>query len=85
MTRDQVFEVVKKNICEILPELASDDIRMEQSLKDDLGANSIDRMDIIVQSMNDLKVKIPMIEFGRLKNIEGIVEVLFANLSNTGA
>jgi polyketide biosynthesis acyl carrier protein len=58
---------------------------MEQSLKDDLGANSIDRMDIIVQSMNDLKVKIPMIEFGRLKNIEGIVEVLFANLSNTGA
>ena len=80
MTKEQIFEIVKKNINIILPDIDIDSVKIEDSLKDDIGANSIDRMDILVQSMKDLGIKIQMVEFGKAKNIQGIVDILFANL-----
>ncbi len=75
MTREEVFEVVKKNIREVLFNLNGQDIPIEVSLKE-LGANSLDRADITVQCLEDLQIKIPLVEFGSVKNIEGLVELL---------
>jgi len=75
MTQDEVFIVVKKNIREILFDLADEDIAIEASLVD-LGANSMDRADITVSCMEDLNLKIPMVEFGGLNNIQGLVDLL---------
>ncbi|MBV7337988.1 acyl carrier protein [Chloroflexi bacterium TSY] len=75
MTQDEVFTVVKKNIREVLYDLNTDEIPMEASLKD-LGANSLDRADITVMCMEELELKIPMVEFGGLTNIQGLVELL---------
>ncbi len=76
MTKEQVFEIVKENIVEFLPDLSKEGIKIEQSLRD-LGANSIDRMDIIVQSMENIGIKVPMVEFGNLRNIQGLVDLLY--------
>jgi|LSQX01.2.fsa_nt_gb polyketide biosynthesis acyl carrier protein len=76
MTKENVFEVVKESIIEILPDISDGDILIEKSLKD-LGANSIDRMDVVVQSMETLGIKIPMLEFGNIKNIQGLVDLLY--------
>lgn len=76
MTKEQVFEVVKDSIVEFLPDVSRDDICIEESLRD-LGANSIDRMDIVIKSMEALGIKIPMVEFGKVKNIQGLVDLLY--------
>ena len=78
LTQTQVFELVKNNILEILPKTQADLIDPEQSLVD-LGANSVDRMEIVTLSMEDLGVKIPLMSFARVFNIESLVEVLFTN------
>lgn len=75
MTKESIFQLVKDNIVTILPHLSTADIKREESLRD-LGANSIDRMDIIVQVMEALKIKIPLIEFSRANNIQGLVDLL---------
>ncbi|MEM7346574.1 MAG: acyl carrier protein [Chloroflexota bacterium] len=75
MTQEDVFDVVKKNIRDVLYELEGQDIPLEASLKD-LGANSIDRADIAVQCVEDLQIKIPMVEFANVKNIEDLVKLL---------
>lgn len=78
LTQTQVFELVKNNILEILPKTQADLIVPDQSLAD-LGANSVDRMEIVTLSMEDLGVKIPLMSFARVFNIESLVEVLFTN------
>lgn len=75
MTQADVFEVVKKNIRDVLFHLEGQEIPLAASLKE-LGANSIDRADIAVQCVEDLQIKIPMIEFAGVQNIEGLVLLL---------
>lgn len=77
MTEAETFEVVKKVILEILPFLSANDVSVDRSLKD-LGANSIDRMEVVTQSMEELGLKIPMVEFGKVQNIKGLVGLLHA-------
>jgi polyketide biosynthesis acyl carrier protein len=76
MTHDQIFEVVKESIGEILFDLDLSTVTLAHSLKE-LGANSIDRMEITVQSMEALGLKIPLVEFGKVGNLQGLVDVLF--------
>ncbi|MEW9701797.1 acyl carrier protein [Paenibacillus sp. SI8] len=76
MTKDEVFQKVKGCILEILPDLSEDEIKIELSLKD-LGANSIDRADIAVNSMEALGLKMSMVEFGQVKNIQELVNLLY--------
>jgi polyketide biosynthesis acyl carrier protein len=77
VTETETFEVVKKVILEILPFLSAGEVGIDHSLKD-LGANSIDRMEVVTQSMEELGLKIPMVEFGKVQNIKGLVELLHA-------
>ena len=80
MTKDEVFAVIKNNILEILTGLDSEKVKFEVSMND-LGANSIDRMDVVIKSMEDLSLKIPMIEFAKVGNIGGLVDLLYSKLS----
>ncbi len=76
MTTDQIFQTIKKNVIEILPDIQQEKITIEKRLKD-LGANSIDRMEIVTMTMEDLELKVPLIEFGDVNNIEGLVNVFY--------
>ena len=80
MSKEHVFEAVKNVIVEILPDVNTDTISIEKQLKD-LGANSIDRMEIVTKSMQALEIKIPLMSFAGVSNIEGLVEVLTENFS----
>jgi polyketide biosynthesis acyl carrier protein len=79
MSKEHVFETVKNVIIEVLPDVDSDLIAIEKQLKD-LGANSIDRMEIVTMSMQALEIKIPLMSFAGVNNIEGLVDVLAENL-----
>jgi len=76
MTKNEIFQIVKKNTLEILPKVSEEMITIEQRLKD-LGANSIDRMDIVTQTMEDLAIKIPAVELAQVQNIQELVDLLY--------
>ncbi len=75
MMKQEIFDVLKKHVAEIM-ELDTSELVIEKSLKE-LGANSIDRMDIIVETMEELEIKIPMVNFGNCKNMKDIVDVFY--------
>ena len=41
------------------------------------GANSIDRADISMEAMERMGCNISLIEFGKVNNLEGLVDVLY--------
>ncbi len=77
MDKNEIFLIMKEIIAEILPDIDLEQITKADSLKE-IGANSIDRMDIIIGLMEKLGLKIPLVEFGQLKNIQGIVDLLYS-------
>lgn len=81
MTKCDVFRTVKRNIVEVLFDVPEDRIAIEMQLKE-LGANSVDRMEIVTKSMEDLGINVPMVEFAKAKNIEGLVNILYESLSS---
>jgi polyketide biosynthesis acyl carrier protein len=78
MTKAEIFEVVKKNALEIL-DVAPDTVTLGKSLTD-LGANSVDRVEIVTMTMEDLGLKIPFMSFAGASNIEDLVEILRSNV-----
>lgn len=77
MTKEKIFDVVKKNVLEILPDLSPELITIDGRLKD-LGANSIDRMEIVTQTLEDLELVIPLVELGGVGNLRELVDLLDA-------
>lgn len=75
MNRDEVWNILKKAILEIFPEYASREIGFDASLKA-LGANSVDRAEILMVTMESLGTKVPMVEFSGAANIGELVAIL---------
>jgi polyketide biosynthesis acyl carrier protein len=75
VTPENVFQTVRKVTLEVLPFLSPEQVTMEKSLKD-LGANSIDRMEVVTRSLEMLGLDIPLVEFAKVKDLRGLVEVL---------
>ena len=78
MNKEENFSVLRAHVAEIMG-LEESEFVIEDSLKD-LGANSIDRMDIIVETMEELGIKIPMVNFGKCKNMKDIVDIYYAEI-----
>ncbi|RPI70734.1 MAG: acyl carrier protein [Desulfobacteraceae bacterium] len=74
MSELEVFQVIKRVTLEVLPFLPPDHITIEKNLKE-LGANSIDRMEVVTRSMEELGIKVPLVEFGKVKDLGGLVNV----------
>ena len=78
MSKEEIFEVLREKMVDILPELDKESIQITDSMKQ-LGANSMDRFDILMDTMDEIGLKMPLVKFGGLKNIEEIVEVMYEN------
>ncbi|ANE74999.1 acyl carrier protein [Dickeya solani] len=76
-SKEDIFNIIVHNLLEILPYLDTSTIALEQSMKD-LGANSIDRADVLLSSMETLDLMFPLHEAGDLKNIGELVDFLHA-------
>jgi len=75
MTKENIFASLKQAVLSTLPFLDETEVIVEASLRD-FGANSIDRIDIILQTMESIGLSIPMTAFATVTNIRGIVDVL---------
>jgi acyl carrier protein len=74
-SREQVLEIVKENLVDTIEELEGVEIDPARSMKD-LGANSLDIVEVVSCSMRELKVKVPRAELNTLENIDQLVDLL---------
>ncbi|MBY4603993.1 acyl carrier protein [Bacillus sp. SPARC3] len=81
MDKQRIFEVLVTNICEVLPELDGHSFEPQDQLVE-LGADSVDRAEIITMVLEDLSLKIPRIELSGVKNIGELAEVLYDKLQS---
>nr|AAY00039.1 acyl carrier protein [uncultured bacterial symbiont of Discodermia dissoluta] len=78
-TKEEIFELLKSHLLEIVPEINPDQVQPVISMKD-LGANSIDRVDVILLTMEELELKFPLNELGGLTNMQALVDDLHGRL-----
>ncbi|MDT0268351.1 acyl carrier protein [Streptomyces sp. DSM 44915] len=77
MTQEEIFTILTSVFAEIIPDVDTSGITLEDSLRD-LGANSIDRADIITDTMEQAGVSLPMVSFADAKSIGDIVRIIAA-------
>lgn len=75
MNEDDIFATVKTNVLAVLPDLDPSQVTMSGTLTD-LGANSVDRADVVTMSMEDLGLVIPISEFQEVHDIASLVALL---------
>ncbi len=77
MTKEHIFAVVKKHLMGTVDGLRETDIVPGKSMKD-LGANSLDIVEVVSLSMRELKVKVPRSELAKLTDMGGLVDLLYS-------
>jgi acyl carrier protein len=76
MTKDEVFGVLKKYILEQLEDDVNEsDIAINKSMVD-LGANSLDIVEIVSNTMRELQIKVPREELAKINTMEGLVDIM---------
>ena len=80
----RVFEALRRNLLEVMPELEPDGVTMDGTLAD-LGCNSVDRADVVTMTMEDLAVDVPVMEFQGVGDIRSLVRLLSRYGDGAGA
>ena len=75
MKREDVWEVIKKHLNNTLDELEDEEIDTSKSMVD-LGANSLDIVEIVSSSIRELKIKVPRAELNDLKTMDELINLL---------
>lgn len=70
-----ILGALREVVVDVLPEVDKEAIIPEAKLSD-LGANSVDRADIIGDTLENLGVSIPLVEFATCGNIGEIAAVI---------
>lgn len=82
MTHDETYHTFLNCLIEVFPEVSSRKISPQDSLRD-LGANSVDRAEIIMLTLSCLKIHVPLINFAQAKNIGDLVDIFHYNATKT--
>jgi len=75
VSREEILDIVKEHLMDNLEDLDEKDFDPAKSMKD-LGANSLDIVEVVSCTMRDLKVKVPRSELSNLTNVNGLVDLL---------
>jgi acyl carrier protein len=74
MTREEIFNVVKQNINEIIASAAGKEILESNSMRD-FGADSLEIVEVVSRSMKQLQIRVPRRELIGLENLGELVDV----------
>ncbi|MDQ3510738.1 MAG: acyl carrier protein [Pseudomonadota bacterium] len=79
MTVDDIFKILVNHTREVLPEVEDHDFRMKDSLRE-LGANSIDRSEIIMLTLETLSLSVPLIAVAKAENMGELAGLLHGRM-----
>lgn len=74
-SKEEIYEVIVNHTREIVPGLDDHPFQMTDSLRA-LGANSIDRADIIMMTLETLSLNIPLVEMAKAENIGDLAQII---------
>ncbi len=77
--KNPIFQLIKKNIYKVEPELETVSLKTTDSLKK-LGIDSVNRAEILMMVMEELDFYIPLIELAGAQNIGELADVIAAKL-----
>ena len=75
ITREQIAAVIKKHAIDTIDGLTGEAIDSAQSLAD-VGASSLDLVEIVSASMRELKVKVPRSELMLIESVTDLTDLL---------
>ena len=76
MTKDDVLGVIIKHFKTTVEGAERVQVDPAMSMKD-LGASSLDMVEIVALSMRELKVKVPRSQMAKLTNVGGLADLLY--------
>lgn len=82
MKKEDILELIGRHSAEVVPELEGHEFKASDRLVD-LGANSVDRAEIIMMTMESLSLQIPRVELFGATNIGELADVLFEKSQTT--
>lgn len=74
MSREEIFAVVRAHIVTIVDGVQPDAIREEISLRD-LGADSLQIVEVVSRSMKELRLKVPRTDLSRAENLSHLLDL----------
>ena len=74
MTREEMFAVVKANMEEIIESAKGLDIKETDSMRD-IGADSLEIVEVVSRSMKQLKIKVPRTELTKATNLKDLLDL----------
>ncbi len=75
MNREAVKAVVVKHLTAAVDTLDPAKIDTQMSMKD-MGANSLDIVEVVSAAMRELKIKVPRSELSKLTNVDQLIDLL---------
>lgn len=82
MERDQILAAVKRNLSDAVDGVDVGAVDSSRSMEE-LGANSLDMVEVVSRTMRELKIKVPRSELAKLTSIDGLVDALYEAQFNT--
>ena len=79
MTKDELLNIIKTNLFEIIPELEDEEFGLDEKFVD-LGMNSIDRGELITLTLESLESDIPRVEFVKANCINDLLDLFLARI-----
>lgn len=79
MNRQEIFELIVRHAREVVPDLQATEVRSEDSLRD-LGANSVDRSEILMMTLAALSAGITLVDLARAQNIGELAGIIHGKL-----
>jgi len=77
VTTTAIFDIIAGHARDVLPELADQPLSRQHSLRE-LGANSIDRAEILMLTTASLGLRIPLVELAQARNMGELADLLAA-------
>ena len=72
---DRIATIIKQQIVGIMLDLDINALSLSSSMRD-LGLNSIDRVDVIMNTLEALGQNIPLVEFASARTLGDIVKII---------
>ncbi|MEF9952921.1 MAG: acyl carrier protein [Clostridium sp.] len=72
------FDKIKEKISEVLG-VEAEDITMESTFIDDLGADSIDLVELVMALEEEFEIQIPDEEVAKIKTVSDVVDYIKEN------
>ncbi|RRS10439.1 acyl carrier protein [Pseudoalteromonas sp. J010] len=79
MEKQDIFNIITRNLSEVIPDLEGHPFQLAESMRD-FGANSIDRSEIIMMTLEKLGISVPLIELAKAQSMGDLAGILHEKL-----